>query len=237
LKGKPSLIEFLSPEHSIIRYVVGTAALTVAIQFVYDQLTLGFGAAGAGALIAALLILALLMFWWDYRRRHIQKSTPRFQPIQPRQGLVILVSSGNEEVPLKLVEHHAVALSQVWLISSKESLMTADRLVEAIHERWPGVVVHPTADYVVDAESPRSAWDVVKRIFDESELASANLVVDITGGTKLMSIGASLACSEPGRDMEYLVTPRRPQDGDVDTGAVGIPIQISTDWALERSGD
>jgi hypothetical protein len=213
-----SLVNFLSPDRSIIRYVVGTAALTVAIQFLYDLSKETFALSGATALAAVLIALVLLMFWWDVRRaQQGSEIVPKMKPIDPHRGLILLVSPGNLEVPLKAIEHHQERLEHCWLLASNVSLSTADELVRIVHQRWPQVEIVNDKNRLVDPEDLESTWQRVREIYTklgpEVNLSAGDIIADITGGTKPMTAGMAFACLDPDRDMEYMYVPRNPEDG------------------------
>ena len=235
MKNRPTLSTFLSPERSIIRYVVGTAALTVVIQAIYDGLTARFNLLGAALLGAILVAAVLFMLWLDARRARPPELDARIEPSQPHLGLILMVSPNNTEVPLQLIEHHASILQQLWLVSTEDSLETADKLVGIVHSAWPEVIVHPTDEFLVDTKDPRSTWETIRRIYEHSDLPSEAIIADITGGNKTMTAGMSIACISPARDMQYLYTPKRKPDGTLPPSPYSVPIQISTHWIQERS--
>lgn len=226
-----SLTNFLSPDRSIIRYVVGTAALTVTIQFLYDISKEWLGVPGAIGLVFALIVIVLTMFWWDIRRaRKRSEFVPEKKPIDPRKGLIILVSPSNMHVPLSGIEHHQKKLSHCWLLASKESQPTADDLVKIIHQRWPQVKIADVKNMEVNAHDVESTWKRVREIFTslgpQNNLTERDIIADITGGNKLMTAGMALACMAPNRDMEYMYVPRNPVDGEPISDKL-IPLLIS----------
>jgi hypothetical protein len=234
--GKP--LDFFSPERSMIRFIIGTAALTVAIQIVYDLVKERSGLIG-GIGLALLLILAMLsMLWLDARLITRRALKPEEHPITPHKGLILMISPHNTFVPLESIRHHQQALEQCWLIASqgegedsKASQDTAEELAKIIHEKWPGVQVHFGSDYQVDPDNIESTWQMVTKIFDrlagERSLGEKDVVADITGGLKPMTAGMALACSHPERAMQYMKS-ERGEHGDPLRNTPLMAVQIST---------
>ena len=59
----------------------------------------------------------------------------------------------------------------------------------------------------------------------------SDVITDFTGGTKVMSVGAALACLGLGQNLEYLFTPHT--EGKLDHPVESTPIQVSMDWLRE----
>lgn len=232
MKTNRSLLDFLSPERSIIRYVVGTAALTVVVQTIYDAVKGGYGLQGAIFLVIFLAIVALLLLWVDYIRRRPGEVKASFQPSQPRQGVILLVSKGEngKQLAWKILQQHASALKQVWLLSTQDSFANAQELELQVPQRFRGVAVHPVEQFIVDEDDPKSTWETVQRVYLESSLPASEMIADITGGTKSMTAGMSIACIPTDRDMQYLYTPNRLEDGRLPPDAESIAMRISTEW-------
>jgi hypothetical protein len=233
MKRSQSLLDFLSPERSFVRYVVGTATLTVAIQTIYDVVTGQLSTYTRPLiLVASLIVIAGVMFRWDYVRARRAIPDPKISPIRAYKRLILLVSPGNLEAPLKTIEHHIPVLEQLWLVSTPESLPTADELVKQVHQRWPQVLAHPTADYVVEANDLRLVWEKISAILKQIEAPGSEVITDITGGTKIMSVGAALACLGQDQNLGYLYTPAS-KPGSRPVAVESTPIQVSMDWLRE----
>lgn len=226
--------KFFTPEGSLIRYIVGTAALTVLIQAVYDLAKEKYSHRGVWgtATILILLIISAVVIETLQKRLLARKMRPQEQPITPHKGLILLVSPGNTEVPRIAIEHHQGTLLHCWLIPSEQSLSTADELVKEIHQRWPEVRVHDVQRNLVDPEAVESTWRVVERIYavdgPEVGLAEADIVADITGGLKPMTAGVALACASPHRNMQYVKTVKRDEHGKPIAGAPRVAVLITT---------
>lgn len=226
--------KFFTPEGSLLRYIVGTAALTVLIQAFYDWVKGNFSQSGVWLAVALLVLLIALIVLIETLQKHMlaRKIRPQEQPITPHKGLILLISPGNMEVPRIAIEHHEGALLHCWLIPSQQSLSTADELVKEIHQRWPEVQVHEVQQNIVDPERVESTWKVVERIYSvdgpEVGLAETDIVADITGGLKPMTAGVALACASPQRNMQYVKTVKRDERGNPVPGAPRLAVLITT---------
>jgi hypothetical protein len=228
---------FLSPERSVARYIIGTAALTVAIQIVYDLAKTPFGLLGGVILAALLIVIVVLILLLDARLARQRLTAPVARPAAPHKGLIVLVSPGKLDVPLQSIQHHAQLLQHCWLIASQgsgqdclASQRTAAELAEQIRLRWPKVEVHYGSDYQADPDDVVSAWKLVDQIYaaaPQFDLAAPDILADITGGLKPMTAGMALACLAPERDMQYMKTVRD-ENGEPQRGAPLIAVQIST---------
>ncbi len=233
MNQKKKWLHFLSPEHSIVRYVVGTAVLTAGIQVVYDQFKDSLGLIGVYTLLAGLTLIAALLFWFDAARARKEADIDvDVEPIEPHTAVIILISPGNNEIPTQILEHHQTTLTHVWLLSTTASTSTAIQMAEMIKTRWPSIRVHPIGETIVDSNNIESTWEMVERIYTRWApnlgLQSDHVIADITGGTKLMTAGMTLACVSPERNMEYVFTPRELKDGSPKEHAPRVLVKIST---------
>jgi len=228
-----SLKDFFNPERSLLYFFLGTAALTIFIQIVYDIFKEYLGLWG-GIGLAVLLVLILLSIIY-IERRWLRKV---MQPIQDlgidsHPGLILLISPKNTEVPLRSVTHHASKLKYCWLIATSQSLATAQEVKAAINNRFPNVIVNNPDDCLVDPENIESTFNKVDLIFHlgtkDYGLPENEIVADITGGLKPMTAGMALACFTLDRKMQYMKT-LRDEYGDPLKGESPIPVQIT----LER---
>jgi hypothetical protein len=95
---------------------------------------------------------------------------------------------------------------------------------------YPTVVFHwdPTV-YLIDPDEITSTYALVSRILDEevpgAGLQTAKVIADITGGTKPMTAGLTLACIDHKCNMQYMKTPRN-EAGQPVHGATPVPIKI-----------
>jgi len=132
----------------------------------------------------------------------------------------------NLEPELRAIEFHygQKTLRDCWTIGTEDeqrdgSIVEKGSIDQAILlERWFNHL-HPGHSVVFDqprAVKPReyiTLWNTVDGIFRTCQFKPDAVICDITGGLKLMSIGAGLACIGGGRTMQYMAT-RRDWKGD-----------------------
>ena len=230
MKNK-TLLEFVNPERSFLRYMIGTAALTVVVQILYDLAKTPCGILG-GIILALLLIGVVgLLLWIDQRNRErITGLKLEDVPINPHPGLIMMISPHNKDVPLKVIEHHQLALKHCWLVATKDSLDTAIELAADIRHRWPSIRVHDAEPGdLVDPDYSQGTWQRVENIYVEARewgLKEDDIVADITGGLKPMTAGMAIACLPRNRPMQYLKT-IRDEEGKPIPDAPTVVMKIS----------
>jgi len=233
---KNILLDFVSPERSIPRYIIGTAILTVVVQILYDLVKEPWGITGAVILMIVLIVSVFLILWFDYRQF---KKTTLIKlediDIEPHCGLILMISPGNSEVPLGAIKHHQDKLRHCWLIATKESLGTAIDLAAEIRKNWPNVSVHDAEENnLVNPDFTQSTWQRVEKIYtgaQELGLREEDIVADITGGPKPMTAGMAIACLPRNRPMQYLKTVRD-ESGNLLKGGDNVFLEISIKAAV-----
>jgi hypothetical protein len=69
-------------------------------------------------------------------------------------------------------------------------------------------------------------WLAIDTIFEQASFKARNVIMDITPGNKPMTVAMALACLEPNRTMQYIVTGRDPLTGEVLGGVRREPVLI-----------
>ena len=232
--------KFLNLEGSLVHYILGTAMLTIVLQFIYDMVDGQWQLWGTGGLSLLLLGLTFYLVWNEYRKEaEAAKMVVQNDKADQRKGLIVLVSPGNTEVPMIAINHHAETLQHCWLVASQESYSTADEIETEVHKLYgQRIKVHDVMEYLVkDANDIKNAWKIVDMIYakdaGENGLLETDIIADITGGTKPITAGAALACSSESRDMQYITTPRD-DDGNPISGAPRIPVLIRSQFIKAR---
>lgn len=224
------------PARSLGLYIVGTAALTVLISALYDGVHERFGWWGTLALAAVLFAVALSSLLYPSLRR-FRAGRPQVHDDRrprPAMGLILLVSPqpGTSEAAIAF---HRETLRVCWLIATPNSLAIARDLERRFQGRVPSIRLG--TDYLVDADSANRSYRMVLRILEEEapalDLAREELIADVTGGTKPMTAGMTIACLAAGARMQYMLAERKP-DGSPDPAQPVAPIEIEIDrgWPL-----
>lgn len=145
------------------------------------------------------------------------------------QGLVAIMSVSDRSPAEVALRHHwnhgeGVCLRYCWLITTPDSLPFARKLHqqlidEGIAERinlfygdygLPATAAQPSLTLnlsAAEANDPDAVLHLVNQIYSDAQqrgLAEDELMVDFTGGTKPLGVGAFLACTRPGRRLQYI---------------------------------
>ncbi|PZO44746.1 MAG: CRISPR-associated protein [Phormidesmis priestleyi] len=144
------------------------------------------------------------------------------------QGLIAIMSLKDDSPAEIAIRHHwnngeGKGLKHCWLICTHKSRPYADAMYQRlIAEGIGGEVSFHYGDYklrdrfgevrslTVDeqaAQEPDSILQVVNAIYIDATakgLDESDVIVDFTGGTKPLGVGAFLACTSPDRRLEYL---------------------------------
>jgi hypothetical protein len=162
----------------------------------------------------------------------------RVAPIEETcRGLVAIMSMSDDSPAEVAIRHHwnngtAPCLEHCWLITTPSSLDYARKLQqklvdEGIAERVAfyygeysiADINDPQQDLTLNvdddaAQDPDTILHLVNSIYahaDRLGLDEPDLIVDFTGGTKPLGVGAFLACTSPGRRLEYIASRENPQ--------------------------
>ncbi|MCB2160709.1 hypothetical protein KQH40_01340 [bacterium] len=239
MKLEDRLRNFFELQGSLIRFITGTALLTIVFQFIYDLAKDNTGLGGAAILASVLLVIFFIILLYDYiSARQLTKTEIHVDEEAPKkQGLVLLVSNSTIDHSTYAYEHHLERLAHCWLISTEESKDNASKLQQEIQARPNNQVrVHNIVDTIVDADDPKSTYDAINQIFLQAEdlhIPEQEIICDITGGTKMMSVGMSLACSKTQRQMQYIKTNK--EDGKPKEGGPKKAMLIRTSPWFQKS--
>jgi len=117
------------------------------------------------------------------------------------------------------------------------SAATVD-VVEAFVRRLPGgqaVSFHTGAAYAAAPMAYDAIYQIVDRVFRAAPYRPSHVIADITGGTKLMTLGITLACLSPGRKMEYMSGDRDWKGEPVPEGEL-TPVLVDVGAVLKGRG-
>lgn len=172
-------------------------------------------------------------------------------PAPPTDGDFALLERSNLESPLRAIEHHyeKSTLRDCWLITT-EDVTYPDGKTERgswyaakILERWffhrhpeahNKIRFHYGEPWHVHPRDYAKMWLLVDEIFEQAPYKAENVIVDITPGTKPMTLAIGLACLEPKRTMQYIAAGRHPLTGEVLVSGRRVPVLIDVDPYLYR---
>jgi hypothetical protein len=120
----------------------------------------------------------------------------------PCPGLILMVTRA--PTMRKAIEYHAVALKHLWLIVTPDMENAANELRELARRNE----IHPHNEELAEPFDADACYHVVRRIYEEQvaalKLPRSAVIADITGGTKPMTAGMVLACTNLGARLEHV---------------------------------
>lgn len=189
--------------------VISTVLVTMTISLLYDWLKEVGGLSATAVLIAILGGITLLVIYTyailTSRRRRGMATRVIDIPNPPRfKGLIIMVST--PAIAREAIEYHKEELQCCWLITTPEMKQRAEKLREQYEKAIPYVIIRPMADMY----DTRGCYQLVRDILQQEALRlgleSTEVIADITGGTKPMTMGMILACLEGKFPIEHVPT-------------------------------
>jgi len=217
--------------------VISTVLVTLTISLLYDWLKETGGLSAAAVLIAIMGSITLVVVYTyaivTGRRRSGMAARVSDKPKPPRcKGLIVMVST--PEIAREAIEYHKEMLRCCWLIVTPETKPRAEALKEQYEDVIPYVIIRPIANRY----DTRGCYELVRDIYHQEGprlgVEPGEMMADITGGTKPMTMGMILASLEGELPVEHIPTEFDP----VTFKPKGPlpPIQIAVDvppWASE----
>ncbi len=225
---REKLQDFFDPQRSIPMFIVGTAALTLFLQALYDYANDPSEWLGGYWLALGSLVVAVIALVVASRREPGPGRIGISESLKPgrRKGLIILAGPTEASAP-DAIEYHLPELEHCWIVSTKAAVATAAALYRRYHRGH--VQIHYGSSYEVDEDQIEATYDLVMHIVDNEardyNLSIDDLIGDITGGLKPMTAGMTLACLARRCDLQYMKA-LRDQNGEIIEGAEPEPIQI-----------
>lgn len=194
----------LSPTN-VVAFVFGSLALSIAGNAVFSLLTNAFGAAQYTLFIITVCALGVLFFvgWILNKFLGRLRYVPTLAHDTPamRKGLILLVS--NETVCRKDIEFHRETLQYCWLVHSTDarSSDTARKLCDELVKADIRAEQVQVNDVYNLSECKRKIEDIYRKLPDD--LTENDVILDFTGMTAVVSLGAVLACLDEKRPIQY----------------------------------
>ncbi len=228
---------------NIALFVIGTMAIGVMGSALFGLLTIWVGdTSGALVLLFVLSLLFLIIAAIGAslvidRWRRGKAPEREDSDFQPYRGLILLVSTGIHNSNESAIARHSqgngsTRLECCWLIYSPQSEIEANDLVR----RHRGDLRTVQPERIADAYSIKRSFFAVRASIDKAlgeGLRLDEAIVDITGGTKMMTAGAVLACAERGVAIQYL---RAHDMSGNPTISPPIPVRVILSDELDRAG-
>ncbi len=149
----------------------------------------------------------------------------------------INLQNSNLEPQIKAVDYHLEAgtLQEVWFVGSKDSEETARILQKYLQFQYgTRITVHfDPSEFLADDWDYAKFTQITEDIFQQSDIRDRSILVDVTGGTKMMSVALAMACIPPQRKMQYIDSQRDWQGNPLAKGDKA-PVVIDFDPILYR---
>ncbi len=241
--GKRLLRPFLEPGLSPWLFLIAAVLLGAIGNATYEMLKALWGTALAALAtsVGVLVLLALLRTaYHSYLARRLEP-----EQVRPCQGLIVLVSQGKpaNSAAGKAIRYHLgecdVApgrLTHCYLIAGKRarnleeepsdsSWRNACRLQEQYRER---LQVCDVIEVVPErCEDVRKSCNEAWRRLGVAGLPRREVIADLTGGTKIMTVGVVLSALEMGYRLEYLQARVLTEKGTIAEGSDSDPRAVN----------
>jgi hypothetical protein len=196
-----------------------------------------------GALVLLVLVITLVR---EFRPRVVTMK------IKPVRGLIVLVSQGElENIPAsEAIKFHYSpdrkkhALEHCWLLRTPAPVKEAEGAAksswwnaQSLEEKYRGRVKMHLKD--VEMDDPESVSTALSQAHQEArklKLKRNEIVADITGGTKMMSVGMVLAGIAAGIDLTYLKARELLPDGRANPKAGADPVHVDIHYFRKETG-
>lgn len=221
----------VSPE-ALIPFIIGSLALAVAGNAVYQLLTNYFGTdykAVTAIFFGTLLVLITVAWLLSSLVNRLRPASPVPNKKAPdkRKGLIVLVS--NEPTIRKAIEWHNDTLLWCWLVCSEQSMPLASKIkadLEAQGRTAYLVLINDVLDPVECRNKVESIYTNLPPACTDSDV-----ILDFTGMTVIASVGSVLACLDERRSIQY--TPGV-FNNELKAVQPRDPVEISLDWNMLR---
>jgi hypothetical protein len=186
--------------------VVSAVLLAMLVNLFTDAL-MAWGGLWLGWAVMGLLVLITVAFVYAY---HVSESGRRDRGLGPvdlpnpdkHRGLIFLFS--REDTLREAIQYHQPALEHCWLLVTPEMQSQA----QAAMGHFPDVrfAIHP----IPDRYNTQACYQDVRHIYDQDAprlgIVPQEIIADITGGTKPMTMGMIVASLEGGFAIEHIPT-------------------------------
>ncbi|MBD1858246.1 MULTISPECIES: CRISPR-associated protein [Leptolyngbya] len=187
-------------------------------------------------LLVASILLGISNIWSRLRKLFQRSTTvDQIYVLELQQtfpGLIVMMSLGIDSPAKRAIEHHwnngNGDLAHCWLICTEKSLPIAEELVNQFVDRGiPRRFFHygdryqfPDSDNrsqhfslfvdLAHEHDPNYICRLINSLYLTAEtqyrLPETEIIADYTGGTKSATAGTVLACTRPGRKLQYIMS-------------------------------
>jgi hypothetical protein len=187
--------------------VVSAVLVALLVNILTEALT-AWGGLGLGWGAVAILALATVAFAHAYTVTESRRRGHELGPIadlpnpQKHRGLIFLFS--REETLREAIQHHQPGLKHCWLLVTPEMQGRATSTMR--HFSDLSFALHPLSDRYDSQACYQTVLDIYQREAPRLGIPSGQVIADITGGTKPMTMGMIVACLEGDYPIEHVPT-------------------------------
>lgn len=164
-----------------------------------------------------MLVLTLSWPGWDWQPQQLERQgrPAHALPNDLSDALQAMAALGAREKftweqLLRAVEPHADCLQEIVLIGSEGpqgTFVEADRCRQMLRHYFPQLAAIAMLAHAVNYEALDSLSGLYRQIIGESKQPANKIMIDVTGGTKVVSIAAAMVCLEqPEIEFQYVET-------------------------------
>jgi len=187
--------------------VLSAVLVALLVNLLTEALTT-WGGLWLGWAAVALLSLATLAFVYAYSVSESRRRGRGLGPIVDRpnppqaQGLIFMFS--REDTLREAIAYHRPALRHCWLLVTPEMRNAAASAIA----QYPDLsfTLHPLDDRYDSQGCYRTVLHIYAEEAPRHGLPPDQVIADITGGTKPMSLGMTVACLEGNYSIEHVPT-------------------------------
>lgn len=187
--------------------VVSAVLVALLVNIATEFLTALGGLWLAGGAIG-LLVIATVLFVNAYTATERRRRSKGLGPLQdlenpaPRRGLIFVFS--REDTLREAIKHHRPALERCWLLTTPEMQEIAGQVVG--HFSGVSFSLQPLAGRYDSQGCYQAVRDIYRGEASRLGLAPDEVIADITGGTKPLTMGMIVACLEGNFPLEHVPT-------------------------------
>jgi hypothetical protein len=187
---------------------VVSAVLVAMLVNVLTQALTTWGGLGLGWAAIAVLALTAIVFVYTYHVMESQRRSRGLGPMvdlpnpQKHRGLVFLFSRA--ETLREAIHYHQPTLEHCWLLVTPEMQDSAGQAIG----HFPDLrfTLHPLSDRYSSQACYQTVRDIYRREAPRLDIPPEQVIADITGGTKPMTMGMIVACLDGGYPIEHVPT-------------------------------
>lgn len=209
--------------------LVSGVVLAMILNMISEVLADLWGVTGVAVAVFGMLVLIFLIVYAYYifsERKYLEptKIISKENPSK-RKGLIVLVS--NEPTLLSAIRYHEGELKCCWLIVTQQA---KDRgFLNDVRRQVPPEI-HFEERGLQDEYDAKECYAIVRGVYQDDVarfgLEPKDVIADITGGTKPMTMGMALACIEGEYPVEHVPAV---YDDSLEAIRPLAPIEISYD--------